>query len=58
MAMRFKVEIDGAAARARTSLLQGQDFSMLDAVKGVEAFAYEDGLCYPQRPRQRERLER
>ena len=41
MAMRFKIEIDGAAACTRPSLLQGQNFSVLDAVKCVEAFANE-----------------
>src|SRR6185437_6163778 len=41
MAMRFKVEIDGAAACARSSLLKRQNFGVLQAVKGIKAFAHD-----------------
>src|SRR6185312_11059821 len=48
MAMWFTVEIDGAPACTRSSLLQGQNLGMLDAFKGVEAFANElsSGIHY------------
>src|SRR4051812_17537996 len=41
MAMRFKVEIYSAAACARSSLLKGQNFGVLDPVIRVEAFSNE-----------------
>jgi hypothetical protein len=37
--MRFQVEIDGASACARPSLLKGEHLSVLHAVKCIEAFA-------------------
>jgi hypothetical protein len=39
--MRFKVEIDGSSAGARSSLLKRQDFRVPQTVKCVKAFAYD-----------------
>ncbi len=39
MTMGLKIEIDSAAASAGTRLLKGQYFGMLNAFKGIEAFA-------------------
>src|ERR1700742_367755 len=45
MAVWFKIEIDCAAARFFVSLLQREDFSVLDAVVSVEAVAGDLALA-------------
>ena len=45
MAVRFKIDIDCAAARAGACLLQSKNFGVLDAIKSVEARAREIALA-------------